>query len=140
MALPTPAEVDAFIAEVYPATDSGGYRCEVIEEGRTVARWQYDETILRPGGFISGPVQFTVADVALWYLSFTVVGLQPMAVTSDLQITFLRPAVGGDLLGEAHLLRAGRTRISGRVSLWVDGEPDRPVAHATGSYSVLRMK
>ena len=140
MAVPTAAEVDAFIREVYPASFAGGYRCEVIEEGRTVARWQHDETILRPGGFISGPVQFTVADIALWYLSFTIVGLQPMAVTSDLQITFLRPAVGGDLLGEAHLLRAGRTRISGRVTMWVDGAPERPVAHATGSYSVLQMK
>lgn len=135
----TPADVDAFIAEVYPASHAGGYRCDEIEEGRTVCRWNYDTSILRPGGFISGPIQFTVADVALWYLSFTVVGLQPMAVTSDLHMTFLRPAAGGDLLGEAHLLRAGRTRISGRVSIWVDGAPERPVAHATGSYGVLRM-
>jgi len=140
VAVPSPAEVDAFVADVYPASYASGYRCEEVEHGRTVARWHHDASILRPGGFISGPVQFTVADLALWYLSFTVVGLQPMAVTSDLAMTFLRPAAGGDLLGEAVLLRAGRTRISGRVSIWVEGAPDRPVAHATGSYGILDVK
>jgi acyl-coenzyme A thioesterase PaaI-like protein len=62
-----------------------------------------------------------------------VVGLQPMAVTSDLHIVFLRPAAGGDLLARATLLRAGRTRISGRVEVWVEGSEDHPVAQATGT-------
>ena len=93
-----------------------------------------------PGGLISGPTQFTICDTALWYLSFTVVGLQPMAVTADLNITFLRPAVGGDLLARAELIRAGRARIFGQVRVWVDGSEDRPVAHATGNYALLESR
>ena len=81
-------------------------------------------------------VQFTAADLALWYLSFTMLGLEPMAVTSDLSITFLRPAVGGDILAEAFLLRSGRTRLHGRVDLRVEGH-DRLVAHATGGYALF---
>jgi uncharacterized protein (TIGR00369 family) len=132
----TPADVDAFVAAEYRAVHDGGFRCASVQEGSAVARWTHDPATLRPGGLISGPVQFTAADLALWYLSFTIVGLQPMAVTSDLSISFLRPASGGDLLARAHLLRAGRTRIAGRVDLWVDGD-DRLVGHATGSYAVL---
>lgn len=133
---PTPAEVDAFVTAEYPAVSAAGFRCASLGESSAAARWTHDPATLRPGGLISGPVQFTAADLALWYLSFTIVGLNPMAVTSDLSITFLRPASGGDLHAEARLLRAGRTRISGRVDLWVEGD-DRLVAHATGSYAVL---
>ncbi len=136
MEIATPAEVDAFVAREYPAVFAGGYRCEHMAEGRAAARWSYDPATLRPGGFISGPVQFTAADLALWFLSFTLLGLEPMAVTSDLAITFLRPAVGGDLLAEATLLRAGRTRLHGRVDIRVEGH-ERLVAHATGSYALF---
>lgn len=137
--LPTPAEVNAFVAAEYPAMTASGFRCESMAADHCVARWTMDETTLRPGGLISGPVQFTAADLALWCLSFTVVGLQPMAVTSDLSITFLRPAAGGDLLATAELLRAGRTRISGRVDIRVDGS-ERLVSHATGSYALLEPR
>lgn len=133
----TPARVDAFLADVYPAVHAAGHRCEAIGSGFAVTRWVYDSATLRPGGFISGPVLFTVADLALWFLSFTVLGLQPMAVTSNLDMVFLRPAAGGDLLGRAELLRAGRTLITGDVAIWVDGAEERPVAHAMGSYAVL---
>ncbi len=136
MVIPTPAQVDAFVAREYPTLAESGFRCDAMETGKAIARWTYDSETLRPGGLISGPVQFTIADIALWYLSFTVLGLQPMAVTSDLAITFLRPAKGSDLVATAHLLRSGRTRISGRVDILVEGE-DRLVAHATGSYALL---
>lgn len=139
MAIPTPDEVNTFVTREYPAMTQSGFRCESMGETRCVARWTHDPSTLRPGGLISGPVQFTAADLALWCLSFTVVGLQPMAVTSDLAITFLRPAAGGDLLAEASLLRAGRTRISGRVDIRVDGTA-RLVAHATGSYALLEPR
>jgi uncharacterized protein (TIGR00369 family) len=139
MTIPTPEQVDAFVAKEYPALAAGGFRCEAMDVGLAAARWTYDSATLRPGGLISGPIQFTIADIALWYLSFTLLGLQPMAVTSDLAITFLRPAVGADLIATAHLLRAGRTRISGRVDIVVDGH-DRLVAHATGSYALLNTR
>jgi len=133
----TPKEIDDFVAASYPATASQGFRCDAVGEGFAVVRWQHDPAVLRPGGLISGPTQFTAADLALWYLSFTVLGLAAMALTSDLHIVFLRPARGGDLVARAELLRAGKSRISGRVLAWVDGAPDRPVSHATGAYALL---
>lgn len=132
----TPSEINDFVAVQYPAA-SGRYRSVEIGEGYAVARWAHDPALDRPGGLISGPTQFTLCDTVLWHLSFTVVGLRAMAVTSDLHITFLRPARGGDLLARAELIRAGRSRITGDVIVWVDGERDRPVAHAVGSYALL---
>ena len=133
----TPDAVNAFLAETYPSAHASGHRCEEIASGRAVGRWLYDATTLRPGGLISGPTQFALADLSLWFLTFTVLGLAPMAVTSDLHITFLRPAAGGDLLAEATLLRTGKTRITGDVRVWVDGARERPVAHALGAYARL---
>jgi uncharacterized protein (TIGR00369 family) len=136
----TPDAVDGFLAEHYPDAFVSGYRCDAIGGRSARARWLYDPGALRPGKLIAGPTQFGLADVALWFASFTVLGLAPMAVTSDLHITFLRPARGGDLLAEAALLRAGRTRLAGEVRLWVDGAPDRLVSHAVGSYAVLAVE
>ncbi len=131
----TPEELDALVAELYPAAGADGLRCESLGDREAVVRWPLDEAQLRPGGYISGPVQFRAADLALWYAVFTVIGVEPMAVTTHLHITFLRPAVGGDLLARCRILRVGRTRIYGDVDLWVDGKPDELVAHAVGGYS-----
>jgi uncharacterized protein (TIGR00369 family) len=133
----TPHEVDEFVAASYPATSAHGFGCDAIGEGFAVARWRHDAAALRPGGLISGPVQFTAADLALWFLSFTVFGLAAMAVTTDLHIAFLRPARGGDLLARAELLRAGKRRITGRVVVSVEGDSGGPVSHATGAYALL---
>ncbi len=132
--IPSPAAVNAFFAEQFPSAYAGGYRCEETGPGFAAARWPYDPSTLRPGGLISGPTQFALADLTLWFLSFTVVGLAPMAVTSDMHINFLRPAKGGDLWARAELLRAGKVRITGQVKLWVDGAPEKPVAHVVGAY------
>jgi uncharacterized protein (TIGR00369 family) len=105
------------VVEQYPASSADGLRCEEVGDGFALARRHHDVSTLGRGALISGPTEFAVADSAFSYLSFTVVGLQPMAVTSDLHIVFLRPAAGGDLLARATLLRAGRTRISGRVEV-----------------------
>jgi uncharacterized protein (TIGR00369 family) len=132
--IPTPTAINEFFERVYPSASATGYRCVESGPGFVVTRWTYNPATLRPGGFISGPAQFTLADTALWFLTFTVLGLAPMAVTSELTINFLRPAVGGDLVARADLLRAGKTKITGTVRLWVDGAPDKLVSHVIGSY------
>jgi uncharacterized protein (TIGR00369 family) len=131
----SPAEVNALVAEQFPAAYASGYRCLELGEGSALGRWEHDPAVLRPGGYVSGLTLFGLADIALWYATFTVVGLEPMAVTSDLAISFLRPAVGASVLGRAQILRAGSTRIYGQIDMWLEGEEDRLVAQAHGNYS-----
>ncbi|HEY7825124.1 MAG TPA: PaaI family thioesterase [Acidimicrobiia bacterium] len=131
----TPEEVNDFLAEVFPSSYADGTRCVELGDRTAVARWPYDDTELRPGGYISGPRMFALADSALWFASFTVIGLEAMAVTSELSIRFLRPARNGDLVGRAVLNSVSTRRIVGTVEIWVDGAPDRLVAAAQGSYA-----
>jgi uncharacterized protein (TIGR00369 family) len=131
----TPEDLNEFLRREFPSTARQGFRCEALADGEALIRWPLDESELRPGGYIPGPTQFAISDLALWFGVFTKIGVEPMAVTSDMTITFLRPAVGGDLLARSRIVRVGSARIYGQVDVWVDGAPDRLTAHAIGHYS-----
>ena len=130
-----PREVDALVEEQFPAAYAAVYRCVELGEREAVARWEHDPSVLRPGGYVSGLTLFGLADIALWFATFTVVGLEPMAVTSDLSISFLRPAVGASVIGRARIHRVGSSRIYGQIDLWLEGDESRLVAQAHGNYS-----
>ncbi len=135
MDVPSKDDIDAFVASAYPAVAAAGVTCDSVGSATATARWRFDSDALRPGRYISGPTMFMLADSALWFASFSVIGIEPMAVTSELSIRFLRPARDGDLLARAQIQSVGTRRIVGSVELWVDGAPDRLVAVAQGTYS-----
>ncbi len=98
-------------------------------KGWAVARWTLSADMLRPGGYVPGPTLFGLADVALWFACFTVLGLEPMAVTSDLAIAFLRPAKDSDVLARATILRGRKIahlRTGRSVGRWKRRPPGRP--------------
>lgn len=131
----TPGQVNEFVAGVFPSSYADGTRCVELGEGWALAHWPFDPSELRPGAYISGPRMFSMADSALWYATFTVTGLEAMAVTSEMSIRFVRPAQSGDLLARANLNSVSRRRVVGTVEIWVDGSPDRLVAVAQGAYA-----
>lgn len=134
--LPTPGEVNAMIAELFPGT---GNECAEIGEGFAVARRDVDDTMLRPGGFISGPTQFGLVDGALWYMVFAAIGrIEPMAMTSELSIRYLRPAQGSVLWARATVASAGRRNVVGTVNVWCDDREHKPTATAQGTYALPR--
>lgn len=91
---------------------------------------------LRPGGTVSGPLLMAVADVALYVALLGEIGLVPLAVTTSLNINFLRkPEAGRGIVGVCKLLKVGRTLAIGEVSLYSEGKPD-VVAHAVGTYAI----
>jgi uncharacterized protein (TIGR00369 family) len=129
---PTPADVNAMIREAFPGSEN---LCTDLGDGYAVASRSVDATDLRPGGFISGPAQFALADAALWYLVFAVVGrVEPMALTSELSIRFVRPAIGNVITARATIDAAGRRNVVGTVRIWVDDREHKPTAVAQGTY------
>ena len=137
MTLPTrrvsPEQINTEIAAAFPHASS----VECIELGPTFAlvRRSINQLEYRPGGFVSGPTQFALADSALWYLTFGVIDrIELMALTSDLDISFVRPATGETLWARAELLSAGSRKILGSVKLWCDDQTDRPCSVAKGTY------
>lgn len=129
-------QVNAYLAEQGDFTKAGPIAVESLTESEVTVRWTYDESVLRPGGYIAGPTLFTIADLCGWVLTFLSEGITPMAVTWDLHITFLRPAMGGDVIGVGRRLKRGRSLMYGDIEMFIDGQPDKPVAHATVTYAL----
>jgi len=126
--------VNAMVVEQYPGSRN---RCVELGLDHAVAACDVTPIDIRPGGFIAGPTQFAVADCALWFLSFVGLGrIEPMALTSELSIRFLRPAIGDRLLCRATLEAVSRRSVIGTAHVWVDGQADRYTATAQGTYAV----
>lgn len=130
--VPSLSEINDMVASQFPGSHQ---ECVDIGTDFAVARRIITADELRPGGFISGPTQFGIADAALWYLTFAAIGrVEPMALTSELSIRFLRPAIGTVLWARADLETAGRRSVVGTVHIWVDDDEQRPTATAQGTY------
>lgn len=113
-------------------------RCEIEEvtdKGSTLL-WHVGEVDLRPGGTISGPTMMALADFALYVAILGEIGIIGLAVTTNMNINFLRKPSGGvDIRGVAKLMKVGKALIVGEV--WIYSiDSDEPVAHVTGTYSV----
>ncbi len=128
----TPSSIAAFVAEQWPDNPNSS-RCVEVSGRHALVEVPVRPEQIRPGGYISGPTQFAAADVALWYACFGAIGLEAMAVTSELSIRFLRPAIGDRLMARAELHSVGRRQLSGSVVIWTD-DPDKPTSISQGSY------
>lgn len=130
----TVERINTTIAELYPGTRN---QCLEIGADFAVVTVEVGESDIRPGGFVSGPTQFALADSALWFLAFGALDrIEPMALTSELSIRYLRPAQGDRLVGRADLESRSRRSVVGTCHIWVDGEPDRITSTAQGTYAV----
>jgi uncharacterized protein (TIGR00369 family) len=128
--------LNAFLARTFPHAPEGS-RGLVVEAapGRVVMRLDGGERMLRPGGVVSGPTMMGLADSAVYALVLAHIGEVPMAVTTSLNIHFLRPARAGAVTADARLLRLGRRIATAEVSIWTEG-PDRIAAHAVVAYAL----
>jgi len=134
MPRPSVEEINALVRPQFPGSPN---ECAEVGEGYAVARRVISGEELRPGGYISGPTQFAVADAALWYLVFAVIErVELMALTSELSIRYLRPAIGETLWARALLDKAGRRTVVGTVRVWTDDRVDKPTATAQGTYAL----
>jgi uncharacterized protein (TIGR00369 family) len=134
MPRPSVEEINALVQPAFPGSPNS---CAEVGDGYAVARRVISGEELRPGGYISGPTQFAVADAALWYLVFAVIErVELMALTSELSIRYLRPAIGATLWARATLDKAGRRNVVGTVRVWTDHRMDKPTATAQGTYAL----
>jgi uncharacterized protein (TIGR00369 family) len=107
------------------------------ERGRVTLRLPPAEEILRPGGTICGPAMFALADIAFYGMIMSLIGRVELAVTTDLNMHFLRRPKPVALLGEARCLKMGAKLAIGDMLIWSEGEgPEQAVAHAVGTYAL----
>ena len=128
-------ELGAFLDAEFPQV-KGQFCIEQVRDDGVTVRLHSHERHLRPGGTVSGPAMFSLVDVAIYLAVLSRVGPKALAVTTNCSIDFMRePVCGRDLIGEAHLLKLGRTLAVGEVYLRSEGS-DAIVARASLTYSL----
>lgn len=133
--MPTLAELSDFLIKEFPQTQC---TIEAVGDKGATIRHPVGAGELRPGGTVSGPVMMAVADVALYVAILGEIGIVPLAVTTNLNINFLRkPAGDRAVIGVCKLIKVGKTLAVGEVSLYSEGS-DEVVAHVVGTYAIPR--
>ncbi|MGE0132032.1 MAG: PaaI family thioesterase [Blastocatellales bacterium] len=135
----TAAELDAFYSAHFPQLDSYRFKIEEVWDGGVRLRLLYHDLHLRPGGTVSGPTLMALADTAMYSLLMAMIGPVALAVTTNLNINFLRKPAPVDVIAKAELLKLGQRLAVGSVTMFSDGD-DEPVAHATVTYSIPPQK
>ena len=130
----TVEEVNAFYDSVFQGAGEQERVLEVRENYARV-RQPVDPGNLRPGGYINGPTQMAIADSAAYIAIFTRIGITPMALTSNLNINFMRPCIGNAVVAEAEILKLGRTLAVISVDVRAEGS-DKLSSHAVVNYSI----
>lgn len=126
-------DLRAFFAKDFPQAT---VTVEDVGPGRARVRQAVGDAELRPGGTVSGPTMMAVADAASYAAVLSVIGLVPLAVTTSLNINFLRrPSAHAAIVGDATLLKVGRRLIVSEIRIYSEGD-DAPVAHATTTYAI----
>jgi uncharacterized protein (TIGR00369 family) len=115
---------------------TGEFSIEDLAEMRIRVRLNVTDRHLRPGGTVSGPSIFSLADCAVYMAVMAMIGPQTLAVTTSSSIDFMRkPEAGKDLIAECRLLKLGRVLAVGEILIFSDGG-DAPVARASMTYSI----
>lgn len=131
----------AFMTEAFGRPLS--WTIERVDDDGITVRQPTGDGDLRPGGTLSGPTLMAMADGVAYMVLLSRIGPAALAVTSNLNINFLRRPRPGDLVCEGSLLKLGRSLAVTEVSLYSDtGEPSsrtKPVAHATITYSLALL-
>ena len=134
----TPAQVSALVDTHFPQVHAGGKHLHIESIGHRVAcvHMQADDAQIRPGGTVSGPAMFKLADFSLWVVLLGNLGEAALqAVTTSLTINFLTRPKPGEMRAEARIIKLGRRLAVGEIELYSVGAEDM-VAHATATYAI----
>ncbi len=131
------AELNAYTTEVFPQLmqQFPEYTCTLVEAGHVVVQITTGEQHIRAGGTISGPTLFSLADMGGYACVLSHVGREALAVTTNLNINFMRKAEPGLLIADNKILKLGK-RLMVFESTITAGNSPAVIAHATGTYAI----
>ncbi|MFI0395314.1 PaaI family thioesterase [Paracoccus jiaweipingae] len=129
------AALNAFLARDFPEAGPGFSVTGVSDDGISL-RLDVGPDHLRPGGTVSGPAMFALADLAIYLAILSRIGPVALAVTTNASMDFMRkPAAGAALRAEARLLKLGRVLAVADALIFSEGVGE-PVARAAMTYSI----
>lgn len=134
-ALMSGPELEALLSRIFPQVDDA-FRVEKITEDGIHVRLRVTERHLRPGGTVSGPSMFSLADCTMYLAVMSRIGPEALAVTTNCSIDFMnKPDAGRDLICELRLLKLGRVLAVGDALIYSEGSI-APAARASLTYSI----
>lgn len=129
------AALNAFLAAEFPQI-ADECTVEDVSDTGTGVRLHVADRHLRPGGTVSGPAIFALADIAIYCAILSRIGPVALAVTTNASIDFMRkPAAGTDLLADCRILKLGRSLAVAEALIYSDGV-EAPVARCSMTYSI----
>lgn len=129
-------EVSTLMKQHFPQVGDGGKLILIDSVADRQARLRLPESFehLRPGGTVSGPAMVMLADVAVYVAILATLGDSALqAVTTSLNVNFLKRPAPGELIAEAKLLKVGRRLVVGEVAI-SDAGGETLLAHTTATY------
>ena len=129
------SQLNKFLADVFPQVKDE-FQVESLTLSMMTTRMFIGEQHLRPGGTISGPAMFSLADVSIYLLTISRIGPKALAVTTNISMDFMRkPQHGRDLIAHSRLLKLGHSLSVGDTLIFSD-KMTEPVARASMTYSI----
>ncbi|MEP3244901.1 MAG: PaaI family thioesterase [Sneathiella sp.] len=139
MTVMTPEMLEAFLESEFPQAMHLGCKVTHLDAKSIDILMTTQDRHLRPGGTVSGPAMMELADCTMYLLLLAQIGPVALAVTTSLNINFLRKPEPGSLRAHGKLLKLGRTLAVGDISLFSEGV-EEPVAHVTTTYAIPPKK
>ena len=128
----------AFEALAYggvPYVGQLGFKVERLSFGAIALRLPYQDLLVRPGGTVCGPAMMALADIAAYGVVLSMIGPVELAVTTDLNIHFLKKPKPTGLIAEGTALKHGRRLAVAQVTIHSEADT-APVAFATATYAI----
>jgi len=132
-------ELEQFRAQHFAQSDSLHLKMERLDDMTLRARMPIADQHLRPGGTVSGPTLMFFCDAGFYLLVLSQIGPVSLAVTTNLNISFMRRPAPVDVIGEFRILKLGQKLAVGDALLFSDGDP-APVAHCQMTYAIPPRK
>jgi uncharacterized protein (TIGR00369 family) len=129
------AQLMTFMREAFPQM-ADEFNVDHVAENEITMRMHISNQHLRPGGTVSGPSMFALADVCAYLVTLAMIGPKALAVTTSCSIDFMRkPAADTDLIANGRLLKLGKQLSVSDVLLYSEGQA-KPVARASLTYAI----
>jgi uncharacterized protein (TIGR00369 family) len=110
-----------------------------VEHGRAVFALEPAEWMYNPIGSVHGGVAATILDSCMGCAVHTTLAAGVGYTTTDLQVRYLRSMRAGDgrVLAEGRVVHGGRRTATAEGRLFLEGEQDRLLAHASTGCMIL---
>lgn len=128
------SQLEAFLDQHFPQARNYCQITALSGDSLTV-RMPFRPDMLRPGGTISGPALMGLADLGAYLLILSQLGPVALAVTTNLNINFLRKPEPHDVLADVRMLKRGKQLAICEVHMKSTLD-QQLIAQATVTYSI----